>query len=110
MATFITIGYGDQDGYERTDPSVRQRAHLHDEQLRTAGVTMGIADEAVQVRNHDGAGVQTKRGPFLRSDLPVAGFAVIEADSLEEAVNLVSATPCAVAHGVVEVWPLRATP
>ena len=34
------------------------------------------------------------------------GFAVIEADSLEEAVGLVSQTPCAVAQGVVEVWPL----
>jgi hypothetical protein len=59
MATFITIGYGDQDAYERTDPSVRQQAHLHDEQLRAAGAMMGIAGEAVQVRNHDGAGVQT---------------------------------------------------
>jgi hypothetical protein len=46
----------------------------------------------------------------LSSDLPVAGFALIEAATLEEAVNLASNTPCAVAHGVVEVWPLKATP
>jgi hypothetical protein len=26
---------------------------------------------------------------------------------LVDAVNLVSQTPCAVAHGVVEVWPLN---
>jgi len=32
--------------------------------------------------------------------------AVIEAASLEEAVRLVSKSPCAIAHGVVEVWPL----
>ena len=38
---------------------------------------------------------------------PVAGFAVIEAATLDEAVEIVSRTPCAVAHGVVEVWPLR---
>jgi hypothetical protein len=30
--------------------------------------------------------------------------------ALEEAVSLVSKTPCAVAHGVVEVWPLKTTP
>jgi hypothetical protein len=58
MSTFITIGYGDRGGYERTDPSVRDAAHK-------------------------------------RSDLPVAGFAIIEAASLEDAV--------------VEVWPLEAT-
>jgi hypothetical protein len=62
------------------------------------------------VRNHDGAGVERSEGPFLRSDLPIAGFAVIEAATLEEAVSLVSETPCAVAHGVVEVWPLKSTP
>jgi hypothetical protein len=37
----------------------------------------------------------------------VAGFAVIEAADLDEAIALVSQTPCAVAHGVVEVWPLE---
>ena len=71
---------------------------------------MGIAGEPVQVRNHDGAGVRTTEGAFMRSDLPIAGFAVIEAESADEAVESVSATPCAVAHGVVEVWPLQSTP
>ena len=46
-------------------------------------------------------------GPFMSSVLPVAGFALIEAGSLEEAVELESTTPCAVAYGVVEVWPLN---
>ena len=67
---------------------------------------MGIAGQPVQVRNHDGAGVETTEGSFLRSDLPIAGFAVIEAATLEEAISLVSKSPCAVAHGVIEVWPL----
>jgi hypothetical protein len=56
---------------------------------------MGIAGEPVQVRNHDGAGVDTTEGSFLRSELPIAGFAVIEAPTLQEAVSLVSDTPCA---------------
>jgi hypothetical protein len=30
----------------------------------------------------------------------------LEAASLEEAVERVAGTPCAVAQGVVEVWPL----
>ncbi len=31
------------------------------------GALMGIAGEPVQVRNHDGAGVDTSEGSFLRS-------------------------------------------
>jgi hypothetical protein len=110
VATFITIGYGDRAGYERTDPSVRDAAHAHDARLCAEGALMGVAGDPLQVRNHDDAGVSKTQGPFMRSDLPVAGFAVIEAESVDEAAKLVSATPCAVAHGVVEVWPLGAMP
>jgi hypothetical protein len=84
MAKFIAIGYGDREGYDRTDTAVRDAAHAHDAWLRKAGTLMGVA-----------------------GTLPVAGFAVIEAATLADAVNLVSQTPCAVAHGVVEVWPLN---
>ncbi len=110
MPKFVTIGYGDRSGYERTDPAVRDAAHAHDERLREDGALMGIAGQPVQVRNHQGTGLDAEPGPFLRSALPVAGFAVIEASSLDEAIELVSRTPCAVADGVVEVWPLQTAP
>lgn len=106
MAKFVSIGYGDHEGYDRTDPAVRDAAHAHDDRLRSAGVEMGSVGAPVQVRNHDGAGVTTRTGPFMQTPLPVAGFAVFEATDLEEAVAMVAQTPCAVAHGVVEVWPL----
>ena len=110
MATFITIGYGDGEGYERTAQAVRDAAHQHDAGLRQDGAVMGIAGAPVQVRNHDAAGTRTEGGPFMQASLPVAGFALIEADTLEEAVEMVSGTPCAVAGGVVEVWPLERRP
>lgn len=106
VARFVTIGYGDAAGYERTAVGLRDAAHAHDDRLREAGAQMGIAGRPVQVRNHEGTGVRVEEGPFLCSALPVAGFAVIEADSLEQAVEMVSGVPCAVAYGVVEVWPL----
>ena len=109
MATFITIGYGDPASYDRTDPVVRDAAHAHDAQLVASGVLMGIAGAPVQVRNHGNAGVETIQRRYLQSDMPVAGFAVIEAADMDEAIRLVASTPCAVAGGVVEVWPL-ATP
>lgn len=107
MPKFITIGYGDRAGYERTNEAARDAAHAHDERLRTDGALMGIAGPPVQVQNHNAAGTRTTRGAFMQSELPIAGFAVIEAASVEEAAQLVSGTPCAVAHGVVEVWPLE---
>ena len=110
MPLFVTIGYGNQAGYARTAPKVREKAHAHDTQLQNVGVTMGIAMAPTQVRNHDGAGIETKDGPYMSSALPVAGFALIEAASLEEAVEMVSQSPCAVAHGVIEVWPLKQSP
>ncbi len=107
MALFITIGYGDEAGYQATDQAVRDAAHAHDERLQSAGVRMGRAGQPVQVRNHDATGPTARFGAYLQSALPVAGFAVIEADSLEEAIEMVSGTPCAVAQGVVEVWPVE---
>ena len=110
MPKFLTIGYGDEAGYDRTDPAVRDAAHAHDAQLVADGALAGMAGTPVQVRNHDAAGVTTQTGPYLRSELPIAGFGLVDADSLEEAVRLVAQTPCAVAQGVVEVWPLENYP
>lgn len=107
MAKFVTIGYGDREGYDRTGPAIRDAAHAHEARLRAEGADMGIAGLPVQVRNHDAAGVQVHGGAFMSAALPVAGFAVIEAATMAQAVEMVSRTPCAVAHGVVEVWPLE---
>jgi hypothetical protein len=107
MPKFITIGYGDRAGYERTPESVRNAAHVHDAWLEQQGVLMGIAGPAVQVRNPEAKGVCTSNGAFMSSQLPIAGFAVIEAADMKEAIEMVSLSPCAVAHGVVEIWPLQ---
>jgi hypothetical protein len=107
MPKFITIGYGDKAGYDRTEPHIRDAAHAHDDMLKKRGALIGIAGAPVQVWNPDATGVQTKNAAFMSSALPIAGFAVIEAADLSEAIKLVSQTPCAVAHGVVEVWPLQ---
>lgn len=109
MPKFVTIGYGDRAGYEATDPAVRDAAHERDAELRADGALVGVAGEPVQVRNHDDAAVRTTDGAYMRTELPIAGFAVIDATDIDEAVALVSGTPCAVAHGVVEVWPLEST-
>lgn len=109
MPTFIIVGYGNEDGYDRTAPPVRDDAHAHDRRLRDDGARMGTARRPVQVRNHGAAGVETTEGSYLHAPLPVAGFTLLDAADLEEAIALAARTPCAVAHGVVEVWPLDET-
>lgn len=106
MPTFLTIGYGDEAGYKRTPEAVRQAAHAHDRMLVKAGATVGIAGKPVQVRNPNHEGVETRQGAYLKADLPIAGFGLIEAADLGAAIELASESPCAVAHGVIEVWPL----
>lgn len=109
MPTFLTIGYGDSKDYEATEPALRDKAHAHDAWLASLGAVIGVAGTPTQVRNPQGAGVSTTDGAYMRADLPVAGFALLEAATLAEAVERVAGTPCAVARGVVEVWPLLDT-
>ena len=106
MPKFVTIGYGDAAGYERTAPDVRAAAHARDAELKTRGALMGVAGAPVQVRNPNATGVQTENAAFMSSPLPIAGFAIIDAADIAEAIRLVAEVPCAVAYGVVEVWPL----
>ena len=40
MAKFVTIGYGDQAGYERTESAARDAAHEHDARLQAQGALM----------------------------------------------------------------------
>jgi hypothetical protein len=107
MPKFVTIGYGDCAGYDRTPKEVRDAAHAHEAELKKRGALIGVAAAPVQVRNPLAAAVETENSAYLSSALPVAGFAVIEAPDLSEAIKIVSQTPCAVAQGVVEVWPLE---
>ncbi len=106
MPKFLTIGYGDRDGYDRTPEAVRTAAPEQDAKLVEDGAIMGVAGAPVQVRNPEAASLKTQAGQFMKSDLPVAGFAVIEAESIEDAIEKIAHVPCAVAHGVVEVWPM----
>jgi hypothetical protein len=109
MPTFLTIGYGNAEDYEATDPARRDQAHAHDKWLASEGAVIAAVGTPTQVRNPDGAGVSTTPGAYMHTALPLAGFALLEAASLEEAVTRVAGTPCAVARGVVEVWPIVST-
>ena len=71
--------------------------------IRDRGNLMSAVQGAVtSVRNWDSK-LEVVAGPSTRNSLPLAGFSVIEAQSMEEVVALVSNTPCARARGVIEI-------
>ncbi len=107
MPRYLTIGYGERAGYDNTPKDLRDAAHEHDAQLVREGAVTAVMLPPVRVTNKHGQGTQVASGSFMRSDMPAAGFSLIEASSLDEAIAMVSKTPCAVADGVVEVWPLE---
>ena len=90
MPKFVTIGYGDRAGYDRTPKEIRDAAHAHDAELRHRGALIAVAGAPVQIRNSLAAGVKVQNSTFMSSALPVAGFAVIEAADLAEAIEIVS--------------------
>ena len=102
MPKFMTIGYGDRVGYERTSKDVRDAAHAHDAELKNGRRGRAGASPQHLGRRSPDAELRLHVVP-----LPVARFAVIDAADIAEAIQIVSKTPCAVAHGVVEVWPLE---
>jgi len=63
-----------------------------------------VQTKVTSVRNWNRT-LEVADGPYPEHALPLAGFSVIEAESLEEVIELVSYTPCARAGGVVDIRP-----
>ncbi len=110
MPKFITIGYGDRAGYDKTPQALRDAAHAADAVQQKAGTLIAMAHTPTQVRNTQNQGVETTQGQYMTAALPVAGFSIIDAANLDAAIKIAAKAPCAVCYGVVEVWPLEIAP
>jgi hypothetical protein len=67
---------------------------------------MGAVEPKVTtVRAWNGTPERAKE-PFPQLSVPLAGFSIIEAENLDEAVDMVAKTPCARAKGAIEVRPI----
>ena len=67
MPKFLTIGYGDREGYDQTPQAMRDAAHQNDAELVAAGAEMGAFGEPVRVTNTHQAGIVTESGPYMQS-------------------------------------------
>jgi hypothetical protein len=101
---FLVLAYGDEKDWNALSKAEQDGLLTQDEVLRRRGDQVWAVRPATTVRTRNGR-VTTTPGPFAQAGAPLAGFGLVEADTLEEAIALVAKTPCAVAGGAVEVWP-----
>lgn len=103
---FLCLAYGDEQGWNSLSPNEQREALQQDKIIRERdGVTSAVRPTVTSVRNWDSK-LEVTHGPYPGHVLPLAGFSLIDAESLEEAISLVSISPCARARGVIDIHPL----
>ena len=106
---FLCLAYGDEKDWTALDPAQQQALLAQDEVLRRRGdLVAAVTNAATTVRAWDGTPAVTD-GPFADSPVPLAGFCILEAADLSEAIRLVKDSPCARAKGAVELRPIAAS-
>jgi hypothetical protein len=105
---FLCLAYGDEKDWRALSKEEQDELLAQDDLIRKRGALMGAAQTAVTtVRAPDGRPITSNRS-FARTELSFAGFSIIDADSLDEVIQLVAKTPCARANGAIEIRPITA--
>lgn len=103
---FLVLAYGAEKDWVALSKAERDELLAQDAVLLERGDLVAAVElDVATVRAWDGAPHVT-RGSFADLGAPLAGFGVIEAADLDEAVRLVKDTPCARAGGAVELRPI----
>jgi hypothetical protein len=105
---FLCLAYGSEKDWNALTRQEQEEVLAQDEELRKRGVLMAaVENAATTVRAWDGT-PKTAEGPFAASAVPLAGFSIVEAESVAEVARLVAGTPCARAKGAIEIRPITA--
>ena len=103
---FLCLAYGDEDGWNSLSDAEKEELLAQDKVIRDRGNLMSSVSTAVtSVRNWD-RDLQVVEEAYPIRKLPLAGFSIIEAESLEEVIELVANTPCARARGIIDIRAL----
>ncbi len=103
---FLVLAYGHESDWKALSKREQDELLAQDQVLRERGdLVAALGPPPTTVRAWDGAPLATE-GPFAVAPLPLAGFGIVEAADLDEAVRLVAGTPCARARGAVELRPI----
>jgi hypothetical protein len=103
---YLCLAYGSEKDWKALRDDEQDALLAQDEVLRQRGALVAAVDLHVKtVRSPAGIPISTD-GAFAKSGAPLAGFCILEARDLEEAIDLVAQTPCARANGAIELRPI----
>lgn len=104
---FLCLAYGAEEDWKKLSKSEQEKLLEQDQVIRDRGAFMAPVERPETVWVANGEVVKSKR-PFAKARVPLAGFSLINANSLNEVIDLVSKTPCPNAGGAIEIWPVIA--
>jgi hypothetical protein len=99
---FLCLAYGTEAGWEALSDERRAEVIAADEAVATTGAFVAQVAPPVTVRAWTGP-IERSADPFVDADAPLVGFSIVEGDTIDEVIELVGRTPCAVAGGAIEV-------
>jgi hypothetical protein len=103
---YLCLAFGDDKDWKLLSRSEKDARLAVDAMLRERGdVVASVEPDVITVRTPADTPV-TSDGGFASAPAKLAGFYIIEAENVEEAVKLVGGTPCPRTGGAVEVRPL----
>jgi len=101
----LCLAYGGEEDWNTLSEDEKKELLAQDKVIRDRGNLMSaVKSEVTSVGNWD-QNLEAAKEPYSQHRLPLAGFSVIEAESLNEVLELVANTPCPRAMGVVEIFP-----
>jgi hypothetical protein len=106
---FFCLAYGSEKDWQALTTGEQEVLLAQDEVLRSRGdLVAAVSPTVTVVRAWDGTPDVSDRA-FAGAPAPLAGFGIIEAETLQHAIELVAQTPCARARGAVELRPITAS-
>lgn len=106
---YLCLAYGREADWKALSKEEQDALLVQDDVLRDRGdLVAAVGTDVTAVRAWNGT-PETDGPPVIDDDLPLAGFAIVEASSLEDAIEMIANTPCARTNGAVEVRPIIAS-
>jgi hypothetical protein len=104
---YLVLAYGAEEDWKKLSKEEQQALLAADGRMREQGALVAaVRTDVATVRNWDGRTPEVTAAPVASLPAPLAGFGIVEAADLDEAVRMVKDTPCARAHGYVELRPI----
>ena len=103
---FLCLAYGSEADWQMLTAQQQQNLLQQDTVLRQRGDLVAAVEDCVTVVQAWDGSPRTSPMSISLARWPLAGFSIIDAADVAEAIRLVTNTPCARAGGAVEIRPI----